>query len=290
MPTYPILRVLSMIGGLALVSVVAYLNAHEAHLTTGSWTSPTVIAIIALAFGSALAVPVAQAMAANKQVVLTALAVLGIMAGESFGFVTSAERLLKVRNDRVAAVQKDNQEAKLAKDEKDNADKALKAADDKANEERGKGGCKKICLDWEAKAKEARERVAKAEARLKAAPVVRSESLIADVTGWSATAVEIIPALAFPTALLILGFVLVAFGHDPRGHEPAEATQTAPAVEAPATLTTALVPLANDQESKEAIAWVREFRAKHGRDPQIPELQAAHPLPKTTAWRRIKEA
>jgi hypothetical protein len=38
-------------------------------------------------------------------------------------------------------------------------------------------------------------------------------------------------------------------------------------------------------------AWVREFRRSHGRNPQIPELQARfHSVPKTTAWRRINAA
>lgn len=37
-------------------------------------------------------------------------------------------------------------------------------------------------------------------------------------------------------------------------------------------------------------AWVHEFRARNGRNPQIPELQAEFHLPKTTAWRRIRSA
>ncbi len=40
----------------------------------------------------------------------------------------------------------------------------------------------------------------------------------------------------------------------------------------------------------EVISWVREFRRRHGRNPQIPELQARFRCPKTTAWRRIKAA
>ena len=37
--------------------------------------------------------------------------------------------------------------------------------------------------------------------------------------------------------------------------------------------------------------WARDFRQRHGRRPQIPELQAAFPgTPKTTAWRRCRAA
>lgn len=39
------------------------------------------------------------------------------------------------------------------------------------------------------------------------------------------------------------------------------------------------------------IDWVREFRRHNGRNPQIPELQAAFPqVARTTAWRRCKAA
>lgn len=40
----------------------------------------------------------------------------------------------------------------------------------------------------------------------------------------------------------------------------------------------------------DVLDWVRAFRARHGRDPQIPELMRAHPVARTTAWRRIKAA
>jgi hypothetical protein len=40
----------------------------------------------------------------------------------------------------------------------------------------------------------------------------------------------------------------------------------------------------------EVVSWVREFQARNGRKPQIPEVQARFQLPKTTAWRRIKAA
>lgn len=43
-------------------------------------------------------------------------------------------------------------------------------------------------------------------------------------------------------------------------------------------------------ETDNVVSWVREFRARHGRNPQIPELQRVWDVPKTTAWRRIKSA
>lgn len=49
-------------------------------------------------------------------------------------------------------------------------------------------------------------------------------------------------------------------------------------------------PPADREPRDHVIDWVREFRARQGRDPQIPEVQKEFQLPKTTAWRRIKAA
>jgi len=48
---------------------------------------------------------------------------------------------------------------------------------------------------------------------------------------------------------------------------------------------------ANDPGSRDEVSrWIREFRARNQRNPQIPEVQRQFSLPKTTAWRRIKAA
>lgn len=73
-------------------------------------------------------------------------------------------------------------------------------------------------------------------------------------------------------------FLSSALGH--KSHvEPAE-TQVEPDLE----------PEPEPGNRAEVIDWVREFRARNGRNPQIPELQARFRVPKTTAWRRIKAA
>lgn len=43
-------------------------------------------------------------------------------------------------------------------------------------------------------------------------------------------------------------------------------------------------------DDAEVIDWVRAHRARHGRTPQIPDVQARFGLSKTTAWRRIRAA
>ncbi|MGE0853656.1 MAG: hypothetical protein AB7O44_29250 [Hyphomicrobiaceae bacterium] len=38
------------------------------------------------------------------------------------------------------------------------------------------------------------------------------------------------------------------------------------------------------------VSWVQEYRRRHGRAPQIREVQHQFALSKSTAWRRIKKA
>jgi len=46
-----------------------------------------------------------------------------------------------------------------------------------------------------------------------------------------------------------------------------------------------------DSDRTQVIDWVREFRARYGRNPQIPEVQRRfRSVPKTSAWRYIKAA
>ena len=38
------------------------------------------------------------------------------------------------------------------------------------------------------------------------------------------------------------------------------------------------------------VAWVREYIARKGRKPSLPEVQQVFRLPKTTAWRRVRDS
>ena len=73
------LRVASVLGGLALVGVAAYLNVHHAAESEGgNYLAPVCIAIVALAFGSALAVPVMLTLWRNGHRVLALRGVRGV--------------------------------------------------------------------------------------------------------------------------------------------------------------------------------------------------------------------
>jgi hypothetical protein len=222
----------------------------------GSYLSPVCIAIMALAFGSALAVPVMLTLWRTGRRGLALVALLGVACSESYGFQLSAERLPAARDQRAQQVKTANATFELAQ-------KAL-ADLERDRKVECKSGFGKRCT--ELKAWEDKQRAALASTH-----VPRSHSLIADATGLPAWLVEIAPAMAFSTGPLMLGLVLVGFG----GHSIKE--------EAPAA------PETMPDETEQVVSWVREYRRRHGRDPKIPEVQQVFKgLPKTTAWRRIR--
>jgi hypothetical protein len=247
---------LSILGGLVLVGVAAFLNVHHAAESEGSYLSPVCIAIVALAFGSALAVPVMLTLWRTGRRGLALVALLGVVCSESYGFQLSAERLLAARDQRAQHVKTANAPRELAREALDDLVRDRKAE--------CKSGFGKRCT--ESKAWEDKQRAALASTQ---AP--RSHSLIADATGLPAWLVEIVPAMAFSTGLLMLGLVLVGFG----GHS---VTAEAPAV-----------PETKPDENEHVVSWIKGYRRRHGRDPKIPEVQGAFQgLSRTTAWRRIR--
>lgn len=65
----------------------AYLNVHHAAESEGgNFLAPVCVAIVALAFASALAVPVMLTLWRNGHRVLACAAFVGLVAGESYGF------------------------------------------------------------------------------------------------------------------------------------------------------------------------------------------------------------
>ena len=258
---YSYLRLLSTLGGLGLVGVAAFLNVHHAAESEGSIFSPMCIAIVALAFGSALAVPVMLALWRSGRRGLALVALAGLVCSESYGFQLSAERLLAARAQRAQQVKTAGSPYALARE-------ALGLSiQERTAVCKENGLASKSC---------ARSRVVEDEKRtaLGRIPVPSSHALIADATGLPEWLVEIVPAMAFSTGLLVLGFVLIGFGV----HASKEETAVATAVLEP-------VPDKNER----VVSWVREFRRRHGRDPKIPEVQQVFTdLPKTTAWRKAK--
>src|SRR5262245_60424374 len=94
---YSYLRFMSTLGGLGLVGVAAFLNVSHAAESEGSYLSPVCVAIVALAFGSALAVPVMLTCWRSGRRGLALVALAGLVDRACQGFQLSAERLLAAR-------------------------------------------------------------------------------------------------------------------------------------------------------------------------------------------------
>lgn len=262
-PTYILLRGVSMIGGMSMVATAAFLNVSHAAETEGDMTSPACIAIIALAFGSAIAVKVMLASWRTGRKGLALAAFVALVAGELFSLQISAERLLAARDQRA-------HQARAVNSKRDVALAKIASLESDRRRECGTG-----FRDRCAKAKTWEDQ---ARAELADLPASRSTNLLADVTGLPAWVVEVVPALTFSSSLMLLGLVLVGFG----GHGSSSTLGS--------SVETASAQAVQREEVERVVSWVNEFRRRHGRDPQIPELQQVFDLPKTTAWRRIKSS
>jgi hypothetical protein len=250
-----------MLGGLVLVAVWAFLNANKAVEVEGTFWSPVPIAVVALAFGSALVVPVMGALWRHGRKTLAVFAFVGLVCGETYALQISAERLLGAREQRALQVQQSGNPFVLAKE-----------ALDRSIEER-----RTECVTGFGKnCSKLREIEKTQRAELAALKPPGKTALLADATGLPDWAVELVPALLFSVALQLIGFVLIGFA----GHA-SEKEYLVQAVAASA---------AEPDEGERVVSWVRAYRQRHGRNPPIAAVQQEFNLSRTTAWRRIDSA
>ena len=224
------------------------------------------IAIVALAFGSALAVPVMLTLWRSRRRVLALVTLAGLVCGETYGFQLSAERLLAARETRAQQVKTAGSPYALAREAFD-----LSISERKAECASGR---KRKCFDLEAVEDAKRAALGKI-------PVPTSHALIADFTGLPSWLVEIVPAMSFSTGFLVLGFVLVGFAAHEHGSTAKPVEQAVQQPEAP---------VIEPDETERVVSWIREYRQRHGVNPQIPQVQKTFGLSKTTAWRRIQSS
>lgn len=170
-----------------------------------------------------------------------------------------------------------------------------------ADRERSDRRCGGKCQDWERRSREVAAYISAAEAELaKMAPpkpvsatATRAAQLVSTLTGVDQShARELIvmfEPVAYSIALEITSIFALGYGFGRRPAPPTSAGFDSPAREPPPRQRNR-APRKRNTEPDEVVDWVREFRARKGRDPQIPELQRQFPgTPKTTAWRRAKQ-
>ncbi len=231
---------------------------------------------------------------ARQLAVISALGLaLMFTAGTAYLVTTSAARNAESSAGKLAIVQSANGSRAAIERDLDHAKADLRTAhaDHRAACSTGNGT---RCKGTKAAIETAQAAVTAAESKLAGAPVASIENagwkhaalVYSVVTGFDPAAIERAIDLLFPfikAAFLELG-TLVFFGIGFR-------RETEPTVSAPPAPVSKPVPTETEVEFASAdkvIDWVAQFRAKHGRNPQIPELQQEFRIPKTTAWRRIK--
>lgn len=187
-------RCLSILGGIGLIGVAGYVNV----LHTPSFDMQIVVG--ALAAGTALAAWVFSSMWQHRPG-LALLALVGVIAGELYGFVATSERLLFARDHRQATVATSNQ---VWVQRKEALDYAVSAAKTECASGRGPR-----CAAAEAKVDSARTILAGTQV-----PV--EPNRLAAIMGWNPLIVDLIPTLAGSVALNLLGFVMMTFGHAAR--------------------------------------------------------------------------
>jgi hypothetical protein len=258
---YFVLRGLSVLGGLVLIATGAFLNVSKAAETEGTFWSPICVAIVALALGSAIVVPVMLSLWRHECRALAAFAFVGLVSGETFSLQLSAERLLGAREQRTLQVMQTGNPYALARE-------ALDRSVEERRTECGSGfgkNCQRL-----------RELEKTQRAELGSLKPPGKVALLADATGLPDWLVEIVPALLFSVSLQVLGFVLLGYaGHASEGGYVAKVV----AASAP-----------EPDEAEQVVDWCRAYRRRHGKNPSIASVQETFGLKRTTAWRRLNSA
>ena len=143
---------------------------------------------------------------------LASCLVLSIVAGEGFGLIMGAERLLFAREERQRAASEVNTARWIATVRVELASSMLAITEAALLKEMGRGGCKSACQALQAEAEQARQRLEAANRALQSAPAEKNTALLATTLGLPPALLEIVPALLFSAALNGLAFTLLAFG------------------------------------------------------------------------------
>jgi hypothetical protein len=272
-------RGLAITAGVTAVAAAAALNVT--HLVEGGQPlfSPMTAAILALALGAvAAALVVSEAWRAGRKTLASCL-VLSIVAGEGFGLIMGAERLLFAREERQRAASEVNTGRWIATVRVESASTMLAVTEAALLKEMGRGGCKSACQALQAEAEQARQRLEAANRALQSAPAEKNTALLAAILRLPVALLEIVPALLFSTALNGLAFTLLTFG----GHMSGQAAAAAPA--GPATQ----APAAQGREAQ-VRSFVEAYRKRHGRDPSFSEVRNTLRLPPSTASVYLRRA
>jgi hypothetical protein len=283
-------RALAIGAGVATIAAGAAPNVT--HLIEGGQplVSPMTGAVLALAIGAVAAALVANEAWRSGRKILASCLVASVVAGEGFGLIMGAERLLSAREERQRAAAMTNTARWTATVRFEAANSALAAAEAAMLKEAGRGGCKGACQALQVEADRARQRVESANSALVATPAEKNRALLAATLGLPPALVEIVPALLFSTALNGLAFTLLAFGaHGPSKSDsvPVPPSEMVPPPPLPAQQEMASRQLGRAEQVR---SFVQAYHLRHGRDPSFSEVRNSLGLPSSTASFYLRKA
>jgi hypothetical protein len=259
------LHVIAGIAGILAVSADTGSNVEYIYGQTGNLLDSSVAAVLAVAFGTALALSAAFSAFRNRDIITGFFLVCAFVVGATFSLTATADRTTNQRAGSLHKTwEKDIQHSNLFEDWR----LRRRVADKECSPT--KGGRGNLCEQAETRAHEAKAELearrleldATAQAIHKAIPAIKPELA------------QIIAPLSLPVALFLLGNALLAFGIGGRRVKPEFEVQ--------------LTGRAADEAK--ADRFIAAFEAAHGRRPKPQEVVNGIGIPAPTAKRMLKRA
>ncbi|MEQ1694338.1 MAG: hypothetical protein ABL901_00720 [Hyphomicrobiaceae bacterium] len=201
------LRLASMATGAGILAA-----STAAVIQSGGVTGPDAALVAALAAGvgiGSLLLP-----RAKKGMALAIIA--GLVCGEGFNLMSSAERIITRRDNAASSVNHDNSANQAAQDRLTAALKAQQDQRDQATEAVSMPSCAVQCRALlERQATDIAREVEEARREVGRVPAVRSAAPLAERLGWQPWALDLIAAVLLSVGTNGLSAVLIAFGGRP---------------------------------------------------------------------------
>lgn len=208
------LAYITRLGAMAAGGLILYLAAETTLAHLGQTTGPGANLMRALALGVAVGAVAIGLAWHHSRVILATVIALALVAGEAYGLLSTAERMVAAREASQADARSTAADRQTAAARVNAAETALAKANENAAAEASKRHCARECraLLEGAITKAGLEFVA-ARAALEQIPAVTASATpLADRLGWPSWAVDLIQAALASLAANGLGASLIAFG------------------------------------------------------------------------------
>lgn len=268
MRTYNVRRAIATIAGIAVIGAETNINFHHVYDRAAELAAqPLAQAILIAGLAQAAAAVIACAATRERRWIIATLATLGLAAAVGFTFATTYERVLQSREDRA-----------LTRDADNTAHRATRARIDSLKA--------RAAAECTTRGTECRKR--EAELTLEQAALA---GLGRERTPAMLGPLQIVPDLALPAMLLLLGFAFLGYAEAGRRDDGSSQTSF-PADEHPlpdpgvfAPLEAPPSPAEVEQRRQMVRAFETAYERKHGALPRHRDIMRATGLPKATVSR-----